>query len=145
MGTAAKDKTSHDDCDSDIDFEDEKRRGATKKATAALEEEPKEAASALKKKMEGRDDEGWSVCPPSTRDDQGLSDSAEAEEEDAEQDDVKQEEAGGGAQVLGWAQEGESSYSKIYVDEVQDLTQAEIALLFMLSKSRRFQGRTSPS
>jgi len=28
------------------------------------------------------------------------------------------------------------SYSKIYVDEVQDLTQAEIAMLFMLSDSR---------
>ena len=98
----------------------------SKKATAAEEEEPKKAA----RKKEATDDED-------------VNDTAKGEEEDAQQDDVEQEEqeeGGGrtGAQEVGAAQEGESSYSKIYVDEVQDLTQAEIALLFMLSKSRRY-------
>ena len=102
----------------------------SKKAPAAEEEEPKKAA---RKKKEGTDDED-------------VNDTAKGEEEHAQQDDVEQEEeeeGGGrtGAQEVGAAQEGESSYSKIYVDEVQDLTQAEIALLFMLSKSRRFGGR----
>ena len=55
-----------------------------------------------------------------------------------EQEEEEQGDGRTGAQEVDAVQEGESSYSKIYVDEVQDLTQAEIALLFMLSKSRRY-------
>jgi ankyrin repeat protein len=62
---------------------------------------------------------------------------AEAAEGQAGEDGVNHEEENAvGSRVVGEARKVEDSYSKIYVDEVQDLTQAEIALLFMLSDSR---------
>ena len=65
---------------------------------------------------------------------QGTAETAEGQ---AGEDGVNHEEENAvGSRVVGEARKVEDSYSKIYVDEVQDLTQAEIALLFMLSDSR---------